>query len=306
MGRYIIRRLFWAIVTIFVIIVVTYLIAYAVPSDPARVIAGSHATPSTIHAIDRALGLYKPIYVRLYDFLGALLLHGNMGFDFIMHQPVSQMVLAAAPYTLYLAIASVCAELIIALPIGIISAVKQYSFLDNLLRILTIIGVSMPTYWTGSLMLLIFGFLIPIFPLGGVSLAGGVLPALSVGITGSAYYTRLLRSSMLEVQRMDYVRTAQAKGLSPRRVLIRHVVRNALIPVVTYMGLDLGNLMGGLVITETIFSWTGLGLLLNHALGNVDGALIMGITLFSASAIVIMNVLVDIMYAFLDPRISYS
>ncbi len=306
MGRYIIRRSLWALVTIFIIIVVTYLIAYAVPSNPARIIAGSHATPSTIHEIDRALGLYKPIYVRLYDYLSQLLLHGNMGFDYIMHQPVSKMVLAAAPYTLYLAIASVCAELIIAVPVGIISAIKQYSFLDNSLRVLTIIGVSMPTYWTGSLMLLIFGFLIPLFPLGGVSLAGVVLPALSVGITGSAYYTRLLRSSMLEVMRMDYVRTARAKGLSPGRVLFRHVVRNALVPVVTYMGLDLGNLMGGLVITETIFSWTGLGLLLNHALGNVDGALIMGITLFSASAIVIMNVLVDIVYAFLDPRISYS
>lgn len=306
MGSYIIRRASWAVVTIFVIIVVTYLIAYAVPSDPARVIAGSHATPSTIHAIDRALGLYKPIYVRLYDYLGQLILHGNMGFDFIMRQPVSQMVLKAAPYTLYLAIASVICELLIAIPVGIISAVKQYSFLDNALRIGTIIGVSMPTYWTGSLMLLIFGFLVPVFPLGGVSLLGVVLPAVSVAITGSAFYARLLRSSMLEVLRMDYVRTAQAKGLPPTAVLARHVFRNALIPVVTYMGLDLGNLLGGLVITETIFSWTGLGLLLNHALGNVDGALIMGITLFSASAIVIMNLLVDIVYAFLDPRISYS
>lgn len=305
MGNYIARRALWAIVTIFVIVVVTYLITYAIPSDPARVIAGSHATPSTIHAIDRALGMDKPLYVRLIDFIGQLT-HGNLGFDYIMRQPVSQMVLAAAPYTLYLAIASVLAELLIAIPVGIISAIRQYTFLDNALRIGTIVGVSMPTYWTGSLMLLIFGFLVPIFPLGGVSLLGVVLPALSVGISGSAFYSRLLRSSMLEVLRMDYVRTAQAKGLPPRGVLFHHVFRNALIPVVTYMGLDLGNLMGGLVITETIFSWTGLGLLLNHALGNIDGALIMGITLFSASAIVIMNMLVDIVYAFLDPRISYS
>lgn len=305
MGTYIARRSLWALVTIFVIVVVTYLIAYAVPSDPARVIAGAHATPSTIHAIDIALGLNKPIYIRLLHFLSQLL-RGNMGFDYIMHQPVSQMVLKAAPYTLYLAIASVLAELIIAVPVGIISAVKQYTFLDNALRIGTIIGVSMPTYWTGSLMLLIFGYLIPIFPLGGVSLAGVVLPAVSVGITGSAFYTRLLRSSIMEVMRMDYVRTAEAKGLPPARVLFRHVVRNALIPVVTYLGMDLGNLLGGLVITETIFSWTGLGLLLNHALGNVDGALIMGITMFSATAIVVMNMLVDIGYAFLDPRISYS
>lgn len=305
MSAFIVRRLFWVVITVLVITMITFGITYAVPSNPARVIAGAHATPATIHAIDIALGLNKPIWVRYLHFLGQLV-QGNLGWDFIMHQAVAPMVLQAAPYTLYLAIAAVLAEIIIAAPVGIIAATRQYSFIDNLLRILTIIGVSMPTYWTGSLLLLIFGYFIPVLPLGGVSPAGVILPALSIGITGSAYYARLLRTSLLEVMRSDYVRTAHAKGLSERAVLIKHVLRNALVPVITYMGLDLGNLMGGLIITETIFSWTGLGLLLNQALGNIDGALIMGITLFSATAIVMMNLIVDIVYAFLDPRITYS
>ncbi len=291
--------------TIFAIITVTYFIAYLVPQDPARVIAGSHATAQTIAEIRRALGLDKPLWQRYLIFVGQFL-HGNLGYDFIQQRPVGQMVLQAAPYTAYLAVVAVFFELLFAIPVGIIAAVKRNSFIDGLLRTLTIIGISMPTYWVGSLMLLIFGFYLKWFPLGGVSPLGVVLPAVSVGITGSAYYARILRSSMLEVMRLDYIRTAHAKGLPNWRVLFAHTVRTALIPVVTYFGLDLGALLGGLIITETIFAWTGLGLLLNQAISSLDDSLIIGITLFSATAIVVMNLIVDILYAFLDPRVNYS
>lgn len=292
-------------VTILAIVTVTYFITYSVPSDPARVIAGPHATPQTLHQIRLALGLYKPLPVRYVEFLGQLL-HGNLGWDYVLHEPIAPMVLQAAPYTGFLAVCAVFFELLIAIPIGIISAVRPYSFLDNLGRVLSVAGISMPTYWVGSLLLLVFGFYLGIFPLGGTSVPGVVLPALSVGITGAAFYARILRSSMLEITDLDYIRTARAKGLREWRVIMKHVFRNALIPVVTYMGLDLGNLLGGLIITEYIFNWSGLGNLLYTALNSIDGALIMGLVLFSATAVVVCNLLVDIAYAFLNPRITYS
>ncbi len=305
MGPYIARRLVWTVVTIFAIVTVTYFVAYLVPQDPARVIAGAHASAATIEGIRRALGLNKPLWQRYLIFLGQFV-HGNLGYDFIQQRPVAQMVLQAAPYTAYLAVVAVFFELLFAIPVGIIAAVKRNTFIDGLLRVLTIIGISLPTYWVGSLMLLIFGFYLKLFPLGGVSLSGVVLPAVSVGITGSAFYARILRSSMLEVMRLDYIRTARAKGMPERRVLFGHTVRTALIPVVTYLGLDFGTLLGGLIITEVIFDWSGLGLLLNQGISTLDDSLIVGITLFSATAIVVMNLLVDIAYAFIDPRVSYS
>ncbi|MDA8346080.1 MAG: ABC transporter permease [Thermaerobacter sp.] len=305
MGSFIVRRLIWTIVTIWAILTVTYFIAFLVPADPARLIAGQHASAATLAAIRHHLGLDKPLWWRYLAYFNQFV-HGNLGYDFIMRRTVSGMVLQAAPYTLYLAVVAVFFEILIGIPVGIISAVKRYSFIDNFLRFMTILGISMPTYWVGSLLLVLVAFKLGVLPLGGVSPAGAILPGLAVGITGSAFYARILRSATLDVMRMDYVRTARAKGIPNWGVLMKHTVRNALIPVVTYFGLDFGTLLGGLIVTETIFNWTGLGFLLNTAIGNADGSLIMGITLFSASSIVIMNLLVDIAYAFLDPRVSYS
>ena len=305
MGSYLVRRAIWTIITIWVILTVTYFIVYLIPSDPARLIAGQHASPATLASIRRALGLYHPLWYRYFVYANQFI-HGNLGYDYIMRRTVSGMVLQAAPFTLYLAVVAVAFELLIGIPIGIISAVKRYSFVDNFLRFLSILGISMPTYWVGSMLLLLVGFKLGWLPLGGVSAQGVILPALSVGITGSAFYARILRSSTLETMRLDYVRTARAKGAKEAIILFRHTIRNSLIPVVTYLGLDLGGLLGGLIVTEYIFNWSGLGFLLNQAIGNDDGSLIMGVTLFSASAIVIMNFIVDIIYAFLDPRVSYS
>ncbi len=305
MGSYLVRRAIWTIVTIWAILTVTYFIAYLVPSDPARLIAGQHASAATLASIRRALGLYHPLWYR-YIVYANQFIHGNLGYDYIMRRTVAGMVLQAAPFTLYLAIVAVFFELMIGIPIGIVAAVKRYSFIDNFLRFLSIVGISMPTYWVGSMLLMLVGFKLGWLPLGGVSPAGVILPALSVGITGSAFYARILRSSTLETMRMDYVRTARAKGAGEALVLFKHTIRNSLIPVVTYLGLDLGGLLGGLIVTEYIFNWSGLGFLLNTAIGQDDGALIMGVTLFSASGIVIMNFVVDVVYAFLDPRVSYS
>lgn len=305
MANYVARRLIWTVITIWAIVTVTYFVVFSIPANIARVLAGPHATPYTIAQIDRDLGLDKPLPVRYVDFLGQIAT-GNLGYDWIQRQPVSTLVLPAAPLTGELAVAAVLCELVIALPIGIISAVKPYTFLDNVGRVLSVGGISMPTYFIGSLLLLVFAFYLGWFPLGGVSLSGVVLPALSIGITGAAFYARILRSSMLEVTHLDFVRTARAKGVREWGVMMRHIFRNALIPVITYLGLDFGNLLGGLIITETIFDWNGLGLLLNEALQSIDGSLVMGLVIFSATAVVVCNLLVDIAYGFINPRITYS
>jgi ABC-type dipeptide/oligopeptide/nickel transport system permease component len=305
-ANYILRRLFWVVVSLFGISAITYFITYGIPANPARLVAGQHATPATLHAVALALHLNLPVWQRYLLYLEGAVLHGNLGYSYVFHRPALGMVEAAAPPTLLLAVAALLAELLLGVPVGIISATRYGSKLDQTLMVLSILGVSMPTYWFGVLLLYIFGFLLGWFPMAGYSLAGVVLPALSVGISGSAYYARILRSTILDVMHQDYVRTARAKGLPERGVLWRHIVRNALIPFVTYMGMDFGSLLGGLIVSEVVFGWPGLGMLLNQAIGNLDAAVIQAITVYAAAAIVIVNLLVDLVYAFLDPRIQYA
>jgi peptide/nickel transport system permease protein len=304
-ANYIVRRLFWVVVSLVGISVITYFITYGIPANPARLVAGQHATPATLHAVALALHLNLPVWQRYLLYLEGAVLHGNLGYSFVFHRPVVGMVAGAAPATFLLAAAALTAELLLGVPVGLISATRYSSRLDQVLMVLSVLGVSMPTYWFGVVLLYVFGFLLGWFPMSGYSLAGVVLPAFSVGISGSAYYARILRSTILDVMHQDYVRTARAKGLGEGRVLFRHIVRNALIPFITYMGMDFGALLGGLIVSEVIFGWPGLGMLLNQAIGNLDGAVIEAITLYAAAAIVLMNLLVDLIYAFLDPRIQY-
>jgi peptide/nickel transport system permease protein len=305
-ANYILRRLFWVLVSLLGISAITYFITYGIPANPARLVAGQHATPATLHAVALALHLNLPVWQRYLLYLEGVVLHGNLGYSYVFHRPALGMVEAAAPPTLLLATAALTAELLLGVPVGIISATRYGSRLDQSLMVLSILGVSMPTYWFGVLLLYVFGFLLGWFPMSGYSLAGVVLPALSVGISGSAYYARILRSTILDVMHQDYVRTARAKGLGERGVLWRHIVRNALIPFVTYMGMDFGSLLGGLIVSEVVFGWPGLGMLLNQAIGNLDAAVIQAITVYAAAAIVIVNLIVDLIYAFLDPRIQYA
>lgn len=305
MLQYIVRRMLWAFVAVLGVSAITYAIAYGVPVNPARLIAGQHASAATVHEIYIELRLYLPVWQRFLLYLWGIV-HGNFGYSFVYHRPVLQMIEQAAPATFGLAISAVICELLIGIPIGIISASRKGTFLDSFLTIGSLIGISMPTYWVGMLLLLVFAFKLGWFPLHGYSLAGVVLPALSVGITGSAYYARVLRSTVLEVMSLDYVRTARAKGLSEFSVTMRHTVRNALIPVVTLFGLDFSSLLGGLIVSEVIFGWPGLGLLANQAIGSLDEAVIEGVTLYAAIAVVLVNLIVDVVYASLDPRISYS
>jgi ABC-type dipeptide/oligopeptide/nickel transport system permease component len=302
--NYIVRRVLWMLVAVFFVNAITYFVAFGIPPDPARMIAGQHATAATVAAVARALHLNLPIWQRFLLYLWGVV-HGNLGYSYVYNRPVLSMIQQAAPVTAALAVAAILAELIIGVPVGIIAAYRRQSRLDAALMVGSLIGISMPTYWLGVLLILFLGYMAGLFPLSGYSLSGLVLPALAVGITGAAFYARLLRSTMLEVMGLDYVRTARAKGMSERGVLFRHVVRNALIPFVTQMGIDFSTLLGGLIVTEVVFGIPGLGLLANQAIGNLDPTVIVGETTYTATAVVVVNLLVDIVYAFLDPRISY-
>lgn len=306
MTNYIIRRLIYAFLTLIGVSLVTFLVVNAVPADPASVIAGPYADAQTIENIRHQLGLDRPLTVQYGVFLWNAL-HGNWGVSFINQLPVLQQILDRFPATIQLGLAAFFTQLLIGIPLGAIAAARQNSWVDNLVMGNVLIGLSLPRYWLGVVLLFIFAFKLSWFPLGGYGQAANIaLPALTVGLTGAAYYARLLRTSMIEVKRQDYVLTARAKGITQRRVLIHHIMRNSLIPVVTWAGIDLASFMGGLIIIESVFGWPGIGRLTFQAIQNMDIPLIMGTVLFSAIIVVLMNLIVDICYVFLDPRISYE
>jgi peptide/nickel transport system permease protein len=309
MIAYVIRRLGWVVVALLGIIVVNFVIIHALPVNFAKVIAGQHASAVTLQEITRTYGFDKPLPTQFWIYFQSLA-SGNLGYSYQLHLSVNQMVAQAAPKTLYLAVVAVILELLIGVPVGLWTARRAGSWVDSIVTTIAVVGISLPTFAVGSGLLYLFAYQLGWFPLNGYApfpnLQYVFLPALSYAITGAAFYARLLRQSVLEVTRLDHVRTARAKGLSEPRVLIRHVLRNALIPLVTYFGLDFGGLLGGLIITENIFGWPGLGLMTFRAISELDVPTIMGTVIFAAGCIVVMNLVVDVSYAFLDPRISYS
>ena len=278
---------------------------YGIPQNPAAIIAGAKATPALMAEIDKALGFNRPLIVRYGLYLWNLL-HGSLGYSFSMHEAVGPMVARAVVPTLVLTVFAVVMELILGFGFGLLSDWLRSGIGDAVLRISTVTFLSLPAYWLGVVCLSVVAFRLGWFPLGGYSFAGAILPAFAVALPGSAYYARLLRSSLQQVWMEDYARTALAKGVSPARVLIRHVLRNALLTIVTYFGLDLANLLSGLIIIEVIFDWPGLGSLTNQAIGNLDGSVIMAVTLVAACAVIMANFLTDVLYLWVDPRISYA
>jgi ABC-type dipeptide/oligopeptide/nickel transport system permease component len=306
MLTYVIRRIIGAICVLLLITVITFAMAYLVPSDPARMIAGVHASATTLAEIRHNLGLDKPVPVQYADYLGRLL-RGDLGTSYMYDRPVASLVRDKFLTTLPLAVGAWLAELLIGIPLGIYTARRARTTSDYLISALALVGLSLPVFWLGLILLYGFAFKLPIFPLGGnTGFMSLVLPSLTIGITGAAYYLRLLKASMLEVMSNDYVRTARAKGASENRVVWRHAIPNALIPVVTYAGIDIGTLMGGLIMTEATFNWNGVGMLMNEALQQSDIPVIMGTVLLAAVLVVLFNLVVDILYVFIDPRIRYD
>lgn len=310
MLEYIIKRLLLIPITLLGIYTITFALLYIVPGDPVATIVGQHADEQTKNEIRKDLELDKPWYIQYKNRLWRTL-HGDLGRSFIRQEEVSKAIISRVPNTALLAFVSVLISFIVGVPIGVISAIKQYTWIDRGVMALAITGVSTPSFLAGLLALLFFtgpGSL-RIFPIQVPTtypemLWYVILPASVLGLREVAIIARLTRSSMLEVIRQDYIQVARAKGISEFKVIMKHALRNVLIPVVTYVGTDFAFLMGGAVVSETVFTWPGIGLLSVQSLRDLDIPMVLGTVLFIATAIVFINLLVDISYAILDPRIK--
>lgn len=306
MIRYIARRLISLIPILFGVTLIVFLILVLVPGDPAVMAAGANATQVEIENTRKVLGLDKPPLVQYTTFLWNAL-HGDFGYSFRSRRPVVDEMTERYPYTVALAFAATLVSLIIAIPAGIISAVKRNSIWDNASMVGALLGVSLPSFWLGLMLMLVFSVQLGWFPTSGAdSLQTLVLPAVTLGLGSAAMIARQTRSAMLEVLGLEYVRTARAKGLRERVVVTRHALRNALIPVVTVIGLQVGSLLAGAVIVEMVFAWPGIGRLMVQSIGYRDYPVVQACILLLALTFALINLLVDVLYGYLDPRIKHT
>ncbi len=305
MAHYLMLRLGQALLVLLGIIVLTFVLTFVLPADPARMVAGQSATAETVARIRHELGLDQPLAVRFGRYLSNVV-RGDLGRSYAQKVKVGTLLRSRLPATAQLMVAGILFELLIGLPAGALAALRRRSWVDQAVMVGAFLGVSAPQFAVGLLLLYVAAFKLGLLPLGGYgSLPHLILPAMTLGIAGGGWYARVMRSSMLEVLTQDYVRTARAKGLSPQRVVLKHVLRNAALPVVTMVGLDFGTFMGGVVVVESVFGWPGIGQLAWQAIQIVDIPVIMGVVIISAVAIVTGNLLADLVYPWLDPKIRY-
>lgn len=304
MITYLARRLIQSALILLGVSLITFILLYLLPADPVRQIAGRSATPETVENIRRQLGLDQPFFVQYWRYL-ANLVTGDLGRSYIQRSQVSELIVARLPATLLLMAGAIVCELAIGLTMGLIAAVKRGTAVDQTLMVGSFVGVSAPQFVVGLLLLYVFAVRLGWFPIGGYGTWRHlVLPSLTLGILGAGWYSRMMRSSMIDVLRQDYIRTARAKGLRRGTILFRHALPNAILPVVAMIGIDIGIFMGGIVVVESVFGWPGIGQLAWQAIQRVDIPIIMGVTLVSACAIVLGNLLADIVAPFIDPRIK--
>jgi peptide/nickel transport system permease protein len=310
MLKYILKRLLLVFVVVLGVTVVTFSVMQSAPGDPAEMIAvaryGEDLTQEEIEWVRITEGLDAPVYIQYLRWLEHVL-RLDLGKSQITYEDVLGEILTRFPATLVLAISSLILSLLIALPTGIISAIRKNTIVDNACMTGALLGVSMPNFWLGLLLIWLFALslgLLPSFGYGGIKHL--ILPTITLGTSMAAITTRLTRSSMLDVLNQDYIVTAKAKGLDERTILLKHALKNAMLPVITFVGLQLGFLLGGAVIVETIFAWPGIGRLLVDSIYARDFALIQGCVLFIAVIFALANLAVDILYAYLDPRIRYE
>lgn len=306
MINFIIRRLFWALAIIFVAMTLTFILTYMIPADPARQVAGPQASELEIENVRQSLGLNDPVLVQYARYFRNIL-QGDLGRSWMFRRPVVDAVFGRLPASIELGVAAALVELILGGTIGAISAVYRYRWPDRISMAIALVALSLPSFWLGLVLLFVFGFLIPIFPLGGRGeLEHVILPALAVGIPYSAWYARMLRSSIREVMSEQYVRASRAKGLTGRIVFFRHVLPNAMIPIVTMWGMDLGRFVGGLALVEVVFGWPGVGWQAVEAARSLDVPLVMGSVLLVSALMAFANLAVDISYRWLDPRVVFD
>ena len=303
MTTYIIKRIGHAALILLGISFITFLLLYIFPADPVRQIAGRSATPETVANIRAELGLDKPLLTQYSTYISHLA-RGDLGRSYLQKTEVTQLIQSRLGPTLLLMISAILLELLFGLTAGIIASVKRGKKADKSIMVASFVGVSSPQFIVAILVLYLFAVKLHWFPIGGYgTFQNLVLPAMTLGILGSGWYARVMRSSMLDVLRNDYIRTARAKGASESRVIFIHAFRNAILPIVAMIGIDIGVFMGGIVVVESVFGWPGIGQLVWQAIQRVDIPIIMGVTLVSAVAIVIGNLIADLITPFVDPRI---
>ncbi len=306
MLRYIARRLVSTIPTLLGVSIVVFLLVRLLPGDPARVIAGLLATDADVERIRRLLGLDQPALVQYWIFLSRLL-QLDLGTSARTSQPVIDEVLARLPNTVQLATASIALATLVGMIAGVLAATSHNKLPDYVISALMLFGASMPVYWLGLMLMVIFAIRLQWLPAAGSSEPGAwVMPTVTLAAFSVALIARMTRSTMLEVLHADYVRTARAKGLSQAVVIYGHALRNALLPVVTVVGLQFGTLLGGAVLTETVFGWPGLGQLLVESIFSRDYPIVQGIVLTFSTLFILVNLTIDILYAYIDPRIHYA
>jgi peptide/nickel transport system permease protein len=313
--------------------IVVFFMVRAIPGDPAQIMLGQQATQEQVQQITESMGLDKPIFVQYGLFLKDAI-RGDLGDSIVTGRPVTTELMVRLPATFELVAFAMLIAILVGVPVGVISAVRQYSLLDKTTSVLALTGISMPIFWLAMILVVIFGVNLELLPFPGrldptigitaitglvlvdslltLNFAGFwdgllhlIMPALALGTIPMAVIMRMTRSSMLEVMHEDYVRTARAKGVVPWRVVSKHALRNAMLPTITVIGLQVGLLMGGAIITETIFSWPGIGLYAYNSISTRDYASIQGVVLYGALLFVLVNLIVDVLYAILDPRVRY-
>ncbi len=304
--RYLARRVLASVVTLLGVSLIVFLMVRVLPGDPARVIAGLLASEEEVARIRVQLGLDRPLHVQYGIFLGRLL-QGNLGESARTSQPVLDEVMERLPATITLSVVAMAIATAAGVAAGVIAAWRPYSMFDYALSAITLFGVSMPVYWLGLVLIIVFAIQLNWLPAAGSEQPGAiVLPALTLAAFSVAIVARMTRASMLEVLGQDYVRTARAKGLAEVLVVARHGLWNALIPIVTVVGLQFGTLLGGAVLTESVFGWPGIGLLLVDSIFSRDYAMVQGIVLTFSTLFILTNLAVDLLYAYIDPRIHYG
>ncbi|MGN5649504.1 nickel ABC transporter permease [Bacillus sp. Brlt_9] len=306
MLMFIFRRILQLIPVLFGVVFVVFLIMQMVPGDPALLIAGEGASKETVEQIRHQLGLDKPFIMQYFSYIGNIL-QGDFGVSIRSNRPVLDEVLIRLPITIELALCSIVITVVIGMIAGIISATKQYSWTDVSIMIIALLGVSLPSFWFGLMLIFYFSVQIQIFPVSGWGTwIHMVLPALTLGASGAAIVARMTRSSMLDVIRQDYIRTARAKGVKERVVIYKHALRNALIPVITVVGLQFGALLGGTVLVESVFAINGLGRLIVDAIRMRDLPMLQGGVLIASVIFVLVNLIVDILYRHFNKRIELN
>ncbi len=306
MYGYIIRRLMLAVPVLIGVSILVFAIIRFIPGDPARAIAGVHASPEYIEQVRKELLLDEGLHVQYFVYMTNLL-QGDMGRSTFTRRPVTVELAQRFPNTMILAVTAMGIAAVIGMSAGIVSATRRYSLFDNVSMLAALVGVAAPVFWLGVMFQILFSVNLGWLPSGGIGTWKHlILPALTLGLATAALIARITRSSMLEVLGQDYITTARSKGLVERVVIYKHAFKNALIPVVTVMGLQFGTLLGGAVLTETVFSWPGIGRLMVDSILTRDYPVVQGAVLLLAVFFVMINLVVDVIYAFLDPRINYG